>query len=71
MRTTIERHCFKYNARRILVTPSEAQFQNNKSALKNSGFAQSSVDKMLSTVTVSECVVPPTFLNPISATNNS
>ena len=51
----------------FLYTPPNAEFRNNSSARKNSGFVDESIKKMLRAGTVKECLTKPKLLNPLSA----
>ena len=50
----------------LLYTPSNAEFKNNSSALKNSEFIEESIKEMLRAGTVKECLTKPKVLNPLS-----
>ena len=50
----------------FLYTPSNAEFKNNSSALKNSEFIEESINEMLRAGTVKECLTKPKVLNPLS-----
>ena len=50
----------------LLYTPSNAEFKNNSSALKNSEFIEESIKEMLRASTVKECLTKPKVLNPLS-----
>ena len=53
----------------FLYTPPNAEFRNNSSARKNSGFVEESIKKMLRAGTVKECLTKPKLLNPIFSVN--
>ena len=50
----------------FLYTPSNAEFKNSSSALKNSEFIEESIKEMLRAGTVKECLTKPKVLNPLS-----
>ena len=50
----------------FLYTPSNPEFKNNSSALKNSEFLEESIQEMLRAGTVKECLTKPKVLNPLS-----
>ena len=55
----------------FLYTPSNAEFKNNSSALKNSESVEESIKETLRAGTVKEFLTKPKVLNPLSASKKA